>query len=88
MQKDVVNAQKRLEETLVRYNLVSWEIQQKERFKNEELMIPVLHLGSGKDFGDLALKVDPSNPTRIVPRAATVKCMTNCKFATMSKKDY
>ena len=32
MQKDVVNAQKRLEDTLVKLNLVSWEIQAKERF--------------------------------------------------------
>ena len=51
-------------------------------------MIPVLHLGSGMDFGDLALKIDPIFPTKIVPRAATVKCMTHCKFATMSKTDY
>lgn len=51
-------------------------------------MIPVGHLGSGKDFGELALKTDHSNPTKIIPRAATVKCVSSCKFATMSKKDY
>jgi len=51
-------------------------------------MIPIVHLGEGKDFGELALKIDPSHPNKIIPRAATVKCITDCKFATMSKKDY
>jgi len=51
-------------------------------------MIPVGHYGPGKDFGELALKIDQSNPKKLIPRAATVKCMTDCKFATMSKKDY
>jgi|LakMenE18May11ns_1017448.scaffolds.fasta_scaffold9488164_1 CRP-like cAMP-binding protein len=51
-------------------------------------MIPVLHLGSGKDFGELALKIDKTNPTKIAARAATVVCLTDCKFATMRKQDY
>jgi len=51
-------------------------------------MIPVVHFGPGKDFGELALKSDPDNPKKTIPRAATAKCMTDCKFATMSKKDY
>lgn len=51
-------------------------------------MIPVVQLSTGKEFGELALQIDKDYPTRIIPRAATVKCVTNCKFATMSKKDY
>lgn len=51
-------------------------------------MLPIMHIGTGKEFGELALKVDPAFPNKIIQRAATVKCVTNCKFATMSKNDY
>ena len=46
-------------------------------------MLPIMHIGTGKEFGELALKVDPAFPNKIIQRAAT-----NCIFATMSQNDY
>jgi CRP-like cAMP-binding protein len=52
-------------------------------------MIPFSHLGPGKCFGELALQIDKLNPNKPSPkRAATIVCIENCKFATMSKDDY
>jgi CRP-like cAMP-binding protein len=38
---------------------------------------------SGKGFGELALSKE-----RLMPRAATIKCVTECHLAVMSKADY
>lgn len=43
--------------------------------------ITVAHLQTGNTFGELALIND-------APRAATIKCMSNCYFATIEKSDY
>lgn len=43
--------------------------------------IEAVKLGSGKSFGELALINNK-------PRAATIKCITPCHFAVMSKADY
>lgn len=51
-------------------------------------MIPISHIGTGKTFGELALQINKENPNRVVSRAATITCITNCKFATMSKTNY
>ena len=51
--------------------------------KLEENMwfVDVAKMGAGKSFGELALISDQ-------PRAATIKCLTQCSFATLSKSDY
>ena len=75
-----------------RINLLKEEIE-KERaqlseandIKTLELMIPFSHLGKGKTFGELALQVNKENPHKLITRAATITCITKCKFATMSK---
>ena len=51
-------------------------------------MTPIQHFGQGKAFGELALKFDQKKPTRNLNRQASVYCLTNCKFATLTKKDY
>ena len=51
-------------------------------------MLPVVHLGQGKSFGELALAYDPKHPYRVVTRQASILCLENCKFATMNKNDY
>ena len=51
-------------------------------------MIPVVKLGAGKSFGELALTKDVDDPNRILPRAASVLCSTECTFAVMNKADY
>ena len=38
---------------------------------------------AGKGFGELALKKE-----RLMPRAATIKCIGGCHLAVMSKDDY
>lgn len=53
--------------------------------KNFELMIPVAHLGPGKWFGELALRVDEKKTFK---RNATVVCMEDCLFACLAKADY
>ena len=40
-----------------------------------------MQLSTGKSFGELALINNK-------PRAATVKCITDCHFAVISKQDY
>ena len=58
--------------------------------KNYELMLPVLKLGQGKSFGELAVQkeVNIKIAHKPKPRAASVLCRTDCKFAVMSKSDY
>lgn len=56
--------------------------------KKNELMIPYSHIGSGKFFGEIALQINKENPTKKITRAATIVCLTQCKFAIMSKTDY
>ena len=56
--------------------------------KNYELMVPVVLYGAGKAFGELALTKDVNAPNRILPRAASVLCSTDCTFAVMNKADY
>ena len=53
-------------------------------------MVPVLWLGPGKSFGELAVQKDASAKLerRGKARQATVLCRTDCKFAVMSKSDY
>lgn len=41
----------------------------------------VKQIGPGECFGELALSGKK-------PRSATIKCLTNCIFAVMGKKDY
>lgn len=54
-----------------------------------ELMIPYVHLGGGKYFGELAISINKDNPNKSTTRrAATIKCITECQFAIMSKSDY
>ena len=55
--------------------------------KSYELMNPVLKLGPGKSFGELAAQkeVNVKIAHKKKPRAATVLCLTDCKFAVMSK---
>lgn len=67
----------------------NWEmkrvvIQPKDRLfhnRNEMYQSEVKQLFEGSAFGELALISEK-------PRAATIKCLTNCTFATMSKKNY
>ena len=66
-------------------------IQAVKRFqwrKNYELMVPVLMLGQGKSFGELAMQKDKTKIAQDVKRKATVLCRTDCKFAVMKKADY
>ena len=59
-------------------------LEQIKRLKQSEeqaLLIEVVQLNSGKSFGELAL-------IKNKPRAATIKCITDCHFAVMSKIDY
>ena len=67
-------------------------IQSVKRFqwrKNYELMVPILLLGPGKSFGELAIQKDNFKSTgRDKTRLATVLCRTDCKFAVMNKADY
>lgn len=55
-----------------------------------ELMIPILMLGPGKSFGELAVQkeVNVKIAHKPKPRAASVICRTDCKFAVMQKSDY
>jgi CRP-like cAMP-binding protein len=56
-------------------------LDQLEREEENLWFVDVAKLGSGKSFGELALISDAR-------RAATIKCLTNCSFATLSKADY
>ena len=53
-------------------------------------MQPVLLLGSGKSFGELAVQKEQNVKIAHLAKArkATVLCRTDCKFAVMSKSDY
>ena len=56
--------------------------------KEKECFSPFSMLGPGKHFGDLALfiqKEEKNNDPKPVLRAATIKCVTECSFATLSK---
>lgn len=53
------------------------------RLRDEKYMEKVTTLASGKGFGELALKRE-----RLMPRAATIQCLTNCHLAVMTKSDY
>ncbi|CDW72769.1 UNKNOWN [Stylonychia lemnae] len=52
------------------------------RYQEEQsLFIEIVKLQSGKSFGEIAL-------IKNKPRAATIKCNTDCHLAVMSKSDY
>ena len=51
-------------------------------------MIPILHLGPGKSFGELAVQKEMNINRMKKARAASVLCRTKCKFAVMQKADY
>ena len=53
-------------------------------------MLPVLRLGQGKGFGELAVQRDdrPAGGSKPKPRQATVLAVSDCTFAVMSKADY
>ena len=53
-------------------------------------MNPILKLGPGKSFGELAVQkhVSAKKAHLAKARAATVVCRTDCKFAVMGKEDY
>ena len=65
----------------VHMNLTSkdkYNLDELEKLEENIWFVDVAKLGSGKSFGELALISD-------VPRAATIKCLTQCSFATLSK---
>lgn len=53
-------------------------------------MVPILKLGPGNSFGELAVQKELNTKLalRDKVRAASVLCRTDCKFAVMSKKEY
>jgi len=51
-------------------------------------MLPVLHLGCGKAFGELALQFDPEHPTRTVKRQASTFCLEDTKLIMIEKTQY
>ena len=55
-----------------------------------ELMVPILLLGGGKSFGELAVQKELNVKIAHLAKArqASVLCRTNCKFAVMSKSNY
>jgi CRP-like cAMP-binding protein len=57
----------------------------KEKKKNDEdempLFVEVIQLRTGKSFGEIAL-------IKNKPRQATIQCIEDCHFATMSQSDY
>lgn len=57
------------------------QMQELEEVMKEADSIELTRLDDGDSFGELALIEDK-------PRAATIKCLTNCTFATMSRTDY
>lgn len=58
--------------------------------KNYELSTPILKLGPGNSFGELAVQkeVNVKIAHKAKARAASVTCLTPCKFLVMQKKDY
>ena len=51
--------------------------------RDEKLLDQVSTMATGTGFGELALLKD-----RLMPRAATIKCMGSCHLAVMSKSSY
>jgi len=53
-------------------------------------MTPILRLGQGKSFGELAVQKEQNERIAHLakPRAASVVCRRRCKFAVMGKADY
>ena len=72
----------------LRIHQLSNEIERLCKIKNYELMIPVNIYGPGKAFGELALTKDINAPNRLIPRAASIVCLTDCTFAVMKKAEY
>ena len=58
--------------------------------KHYELMVPVLRLGPGKSFGELAVQkeINVKIAHKAKARAASVICRKDCRFAVMKKEDY
>lgn len=52
-----------------------------KKYEQMDWMIEVLKLNTGASFGELALINNE-------PRAATVKCLTDCSFAVLEQKNY
>ena len=52
-----------------------------EKFEQYQWFVDVAKLVSGSSFGELALLNNE-------PRAATIKCLTNCSFATLNREEY
>ena len=52
-----------------------------EKFEQYQWFVDVSKLVSGSSFGELALLNNE-------PRAATIKCLTNCSFATLNSEEY
>lgn len=67
---------------------IELEIEKLENQLYFELLTPVVQLGAGKAFGEIALDIDPLHPQKMITRQATILCMEDCKFAIMTKKDY
>jgi hypothetical protein len=51
--------------------------------RDEKLLDQVSTMATGTGFGELALLKD-----RLMPRAATIRCMGSCHLAVMSKSSY
>ena len=52
-----------------------------EYYQKQQWFVEVVRLTDGQAFGELALINDK-------PRAATVMCLTQCYFATISREQY
>jgi hypothetical protein len=65
-----------VEETIQSIERLNWR-------KMYEFMIPVLKLGAGTSFGELAVQKEVNVKIAHLPKArqATVLCRTDCKFA-------
>lgn len=88
IQRDLDSQLKRLDEFNSELAAKEADISTQDEVRLNELMLPVAQLGVGKYFGELALQHNKENPKKNVPRAATIRCTTQCRFATMSKADY
>ena len=52
-----------------------------DKYKRIEWFVEVIQLTQGYSFGELALLDNK-------PRAATIKCLTDCSFAVIGRADY
>jgi hypothetical protein len=59
-----------------------------ENEMKNELMDHIASLKPGQTFGELALRIDHSNPDKVVRRAATITCTKNSSFAVIDKSNY